>query len=117
MFSPNRFCNQYVNMMLRTYNTPRNNTFQRGFPCCQDILIFFVFLYAKNITFTCVSLLLFLLFFIIFIALLPFSMNFEVKFDLNFNSISFFHVNCKISFGFFLIKEKSLGLSELVSKM
>ena len=45
-----------------------------------------------------------LLFFIIFIVLLPFSMNFEFKFDLNFNSISFFHVNSKISLGFFLIK-------------
>ena len=77
----------------------------------------YIFLYAKNITFICVSPLLLLLFFIIFIVLLPFSMNFEFKFDLNFNSISFFHVNSKISLGFFLIKEKSLGLSELVSKI
>ena len=44
-------------------------------------------------------------------------MNFEFNFDLNFNTISFFHLSCQISFDCLPIKEKSLGLLELVSKM
>ena len=67
--------------------------------------------------FTCVNLLLFLLFFIMFNVLLPFGMNFEFNFGLNFNTMSLFRLNCKISFGFLHIKEKSLGLLELASKM
>ena len=85
---------------------------------CHNISIFLVCLYAKKtyIAVTCVNPLLFLLPFIIFIVLLPFSINFEYNFGLNFNTISFFHLNCKILFGFLSIKEKSLGLLELVSK-
>ena len=67
--------------------------------------------------FTCVNLLPFLLPFIIFIVLLPFSIHFEYDFGLNFNTISPFHLNCKISFGFLPIKEKSLGLLELPSEV
>ena len=67
--------------------------------------------------FTCVNPFFFLLIFIIFIVLLPFSMNFKINFDLNFNITSLFHLNCKVSFGLLPIKEKSLGLSELASKM
>ena len=66
--------------------------------------------------FTCVNPLLFLLPFIIFIVLLPFSLNFEFNFGLNFNTISPFHLNSKIPFGFLPIKEKLLGLLELTSK-
>ena len=97
------------NMMLRVHNTARNNIFS------VDFLV--VRVYQNFLAFTCVNPLLFLLLFIIFIILLPFGMNFKFNFELSFNSISFFHVNCKISFGFFPIKEKSLGLLELASKM
>ena len=57
------------------------------------------------------------LLFIIFIVLLPFSINFKLSFCLNFNTISLLHLKCKISFGFHTIKEESLGLFELASKM
>ena len=65
----------------------------------------------------CVNPVLFLLPFIIFIVLLPFSMNFKFNFVLNFNTLSHFHLDYKISFGFFSIKEELLGLLELASKM
>ena len=71
----------------------------------------------KKVAFTCVNPLLFLLIFIIFIILLRFGVNFKLNFDLNFNTISLFHLDYKISFGFLPVKEKSLGLLELVSKM
>ena len=69
------------------------------------------------IAFTCVNPLLSLFSFIIFILLLPFSMNFKSNFGLNLNTINLFHLNCKISFGFLPVKEKSLGLLELASEM
>ena len=69
------------------------------------------------IAFTCVHPLLSLFSFIIFILLLPFSMNFKSNFGLNLNTINLFHLNCKISFGFLPVKEKSLGLLELASKL
>ena len=71
----------------------------------------------KHIAFTCVNTPVFLLHFIIFTVLLPFSINFEFNFGLNFNTKSLFHLNCKKSFGFLPMKEKSLGLLELTSKM
>ena len=82
----------------------------------------FVCLYAKKkkknyIVFTCVNSLLFLLPFIIFIVLLSFIINFRFNFFLDFHTISLFHLNWKISFGFLPMKEKSLGLLELASKM
>ena len=54
--------------------------------------------------------------FIIFI-LLPFSIIFKFNFGLNFNTVRLFYLNLKISFGFLPIKEKSLGLLDLASKM
>ena len=103
--------------MLRTYNTVRKNVFYHRFPCCHNISKFLVCLYkevyTKYMAFTCVNLLLFLLPFIIFIVLLSFSMNFKFNFGLNFITIRLFHLNCKISFGFLPIKEKSLGFLEL----
>ena len=65
----------------------------------------------------CVNSLLFLLPFIIFTVLLSFSINFKFNSGLNFNTISLFYLNCKISFGFLPIKEKLLDLSELAFKM
>ena len=57
---------------------------------------YFLFLYLKkHIAFMCVNTPLFLLPFIIFTVLLPFSINFEFNFGLNFNAVSFFHLNCK----------------------
>ena len=76
----------------------------------QPETIFFVFLYAKIYL-----LLVFLLSFSV-VVLLPFSMIFKFNFGLNFNIIRFY-LNCKISFGFLPIKQKSLGLLELASKM
>ena len=89
---------------------------------CHNISILFVCLYAKKniyiyIVFTCVNSLLFLLPFIIFIVLLSFIINLRFNFFLDFHSISLFHLNWKISFGFLPMKEKSLGLLELASKM
>ena len=84
--------------------------FSCGFPCGHNMSKFLVWLYAKYIAFTCVNLLLFLLPFIVFIVLLPFSMNFKFNLGLNFITIRLFHLNCKITLGFFPIKEKSLGL-------
>ena len=82
---------------------------------------YFLFLYVpkiKNcIAFICVNPLLFLLLFIIFIVLLLFSINFECNFCLNFNIIRLLHLNCKILSGFLPIKDKSLGLLELLSKI
>ena len=114
--------------MLRTYTTAKNNNLQREFHCCHNISIFLVSLYAKksnnnnnnnknHIAFTCVNLPLFILLFIIFIVLFPSSINFEFNFGLNFNTINLFYINCKISFDSLPIKEKSLGLLELASKM
>ena len=89
-----------------------------------DFVVIIVYLYflfdymqKKKVAFTCVNPLLFLLIFIIFIILLRFGVNFKLNFDLNFNTISLFHLDYKISFGFLPMKEKSLGLLELVSKM
>ena len=90
---------------------------------CHNISILFVCLYAKKkkiyiyIVFTCVNSLLFLLPFIIFIVLLSFIINFRFNFFLDFHTISLFHLNCEVSFGFLPMKEKSLGLLELASKM
>ena len=90
----------------------------------EDFLVvihqYFAFVYIQikaYTTFTRVNPFLFLLPFIIFIVLLPFGMNFKSNFGLNFYTIVFFHLKCKISFGFLPIKEKSLGLLELASKM
>ena len=87
----------------------------------EDFLVvihqYFLFVYMQRKTFTCVNPLLFLLPFIIFIVLLPFRMNFKSNFGLNFNTKAFFHLNCEISFGFLPIKEKSLGILELASKI
>ena len=60
---------------------------------------------------------LFLLLFIIFIVLLLFNINFEFSFGLNFNTISLFLLNCKISFGFLPNKEKSLDLELGIGKI
>ena len=76
----------------------------------QPETIFFVFLYAK------IQLLLVFLLSFSVVVLLPFSMIFKFNFGLNFNIIRFY-LNCKISFGFLPIKQKSLGLLELASKM
>ena len=80
---------------------------------------YFLFLYTQKtyIIFTCVNPPLFLLPLKIFIVLLPFSVNFEINFALNFNTTSLFHLNCKILFCFLPIKEKSLGLLQLVSEI
>lgn len=51
--------------------------------------------------------------FIPLLFLLPFiGLNFK-----SLSAISLFHLNCKISFGFLPIKEKSLGLLKLASKI
>ena len=42
--------------------------------------------------------------------LLSFSMMIKFNFGLNFHTVRLFYLNCKISFGFLPIKEKSLGL-------
>ena len=39
----------------------------------------------------------------------------KFNFGLNFHTVRLFYLNCKISFGFLPIKEKSLGLLELAS--
>ena len=52
-----------------------------------------------------------------FYCFTPLSMNSKFNFGLNFNTISLFHLNCEISFGFLPIKEKSSGLLELASKI
>ena len=46
----------------------------------------------------------------------PLHHEFQFNFGLNFNNLSLFHLSCKILFGFFPIKEISLGLLELASK-
>ena len=115
---PIDFAFWYVNTMPRTYNTARKSIFTVDF-LVVIIYWYFLFFYVQKtyIAFICANPLLFLLSFIVFIFLLHFSTNFEFNFGLSFHTITLFHLNCKISFGFPPIKEKSLGLLELASKM
>ena len=78
---------------------------------------YFLFVYLQKVVFTCVNPFFILFLFIIFIVLLPLSMNFKLNFVLNFNTMSLFHLNFKILFGFLPIKEQSFGLLERISKI
>ena len=108
--------------MLRTYNTARNNI------CLSvDFLVIIIhryFLYAKKKKLIQFSLWRFVLnlfclysIFIILIVLPAFSIIFKFSFSLNLITVSLFHLNWKISFGFLSIKENLLRLFELASKM
>ena len=108
--------------MLRTYNTARNNI------CLSvDFLVIIIhryFLYEKKKKLIQFSLWRFVLnlfcfysIFIILIVLPAFSIIFKFSFGLNLITVSLFHLNCKISFGFLSIKENLLRLFELASKM
>ena len=93
-----------------------NRSVMKTFKCSTDTetifysVDFLAVIILRYLSIFHINLPLLLLPFIIFIVLLLFSINFEFSFGSNFNTISLFHLNCKISFGFLPIKEKSLDL-------
>ena len=93
MIFPNWFCNWYVTTMLITYKTLRSNIFYRGFLCCHDIPIFFVYLLAKKYSFhLCCSPSVFTHFNYFCCFTLLQHEFFKFNFSLNFNTFSLFHL-------------------------